>query len=76
MPTATIDGLTTHYEIRGEGFPLLLFSPGGFDARLANWATHGVYRRTGTLAPGGADELGVLGPGPGAEPDTGSEPGG
>ncbi len=34
----------------------------------------GVYRRTGTLAPGGADELGVLGPG--VEPDAGSEHGG
>ncbi|RBM17694.1 alpha/beta hydrolase [Prauserella sp. PE36] len=49
MPTTVIDGLTTRYEVRGEGFPLLLFSPGGFDAKLENWATHGVYRRTGLV---------------------------
>ena len=46
MPTTEIDGLVTRYEVRGDGFPLLLFSPGGFDARLDNWATHGVYQRT------------------------------
>ncbi|SFO28097.1 Pimeloyl-ACP methyl ester carboxylesterase [Pseudonocardia ammonioxydans] len=49
MPTTVIDGLATRYEVRGEGFPLLLFSPGGFDATLDNWATHGVYRRTGLV---------------------------
>jgi pimeloyl-ACP methyl ester carboxylesterase len=49
VPTTTIDGLTTRYEVRGDGLPLLLFSPGGFDARLENWATHGVYQRTGLV---------------------------
>ncbi|MCW8379708.1 alpha/beta fold hydrolase [Streptomyces justiciae] len=46
MPRTVIDGITTHYEVSGTGPPLLLFSPGGFDARLGNWSTHGVYRRT------------------------------
>ena len=46
MPSTRIDGLVTHYEVTGSGPPLLLFSPGGFDATLDNWATHGVYRRT------------------------------
>ena len=49
MPAATIDGLTTRYEVTGEGPALLLFSPGGFNATLDNWATHGVYRRTGMV---------------------------
>lgn len=49
MPTTTIDGLSTRYEVTGTGPPLLLFSPGGFNATLDNWATHGVYRRTGLV---------------------------
>ncbi|MEQ3549834.1 alpha/beta hydrolase [Pseudonocardia nematodicida] len=49
MPTTTIDGLTTRYEVTGDGPPLLLFSPGGFNATLENWATHGVYRITGIV---------------------------
>ena len=44
-----IDGLPTRYEVSGTGPPLLLFSPGGFDATLDNWATHGVYRRTSLI---------------------------
>lgn len=49
MPGTTIDGLVTHYEVSGAGPPLLLFSPGGFNARLDNWASHGVYQRTGLV---------------------------
>lgn len=49
VPRTAIDGLATHYEITGDGPPLLLFSPGGFDARLDNWATHGIYRQTGLV---------------------------
>ncbi|NMH96918.1 alpha/beta hydrolase [Pseudonocardia sp. K10HN5] len=47
MPVVPVDGLDTRYEVSGDGPPLLLFSPGGFDAKLANWDSHGVYRRTG-----------------------------
>ena len=45
MPTALIDGIVTHFEIRGDGPPVLMFSPGGFDATRDKWATLGVYER-------------------------------
>ena len=50
MPTATIDGLVTCYEVTGSGPALLMFSPGGFNATQENWRTHGVYKRTNMLA--------------------------
>jgi pimeloyl-ACP methyl ester carboxylesterase len=50
VPTTTVDGLVTRYEVTGDGPPLLLFSPGGFNATLENWRTHGIYRRTQLLA--------------------------
>ena len=45
MPTAVIDGITTAYEVVGSGPPVLMFSPGGFDATREKWTTQGVYRR-------------------------------
>ena len=45
MATAVIDGITTRYDVIGSGAPLLLFSPGGFDATLDKWTTLGVYAR-------------------------------
>jgi pimeloyl-ACP methyl ester carboxylesterase len=45
LATAVIDGITTRYEVRGSGAPLLMFSPGGFDATLDKWTTLGVYAR-------------------------------
>jgi len=45
MATALIDGITTRYEVVGSGPPLLMFSPGGFDATLEKWSTLGVYAR-------------------------------
>jgi pimeloyl-ACP methyl ester carboxylesterase len=45
VPTATSDGITTQYEILGEGPPLLMFSPGGFDATIEKWSTQGVYAK-------------------------------
>jgi pimeloyl-ACP methyl ester carboxylesterase len=45
MATAIIDGITTRYEVVGSGPPLLMFSPGGFDATLEKWSTLGVYAR-------------------------------
>lgn len=45
MPTAVIDGITTRYEVVGAGPPLLMYSPGGFDATLEKWTTLGVYAR-------------------------------
>ena len=45
MPVATVDGIDTHYEVRGEGPPLLMYAPGGFDARIEKWSDLGVYQR-------------------------------
>ena len=45
MPTAVIEGITTRYEVVGSGPPMLMFSPGGFDATLEKWTTLGVYAR-------------------------------
>jgi len=49
MPTATIDGIVTRYDVVGSGPPLLMFSPGGFDATLDKWSTLGVYAKTKML---------------------------
>jgi pimeloyl-ACP methyl ester carboxylesterase len=49
MPTVDIDGITTRYEEIGSGEPLLMFSPGGFDATLEKWTTLGVYAKTRML---------------------------
>ena len=49
MATAVIDGITTRYEVIGSGAPLLMFSPGGFDATLEKWTTLGVYARIKAL---------------------------
>jgi len=45
MATAVIDGISTRYEVMGSGPPLLMFSPGGFDATLEKWTTQGIYVR-------------------------------
>jgi pimeloyl-ACP methyl ester carboxylesterase len=45
VPTAVVDGITTRYEVTGSGPPLLMFSPGGFNANLENWSSLGRYAR-------------------------------
>jgi pimeloyl-ACP methyl ester carboxylesterase len=45
VPTAVIDGITTRYDVLGSGPPLLLMSPGGFDATIEKWRTQGIYAR-------------------------------
>jgi pimeloyl-ACP methyl ester carboxylesterase len=45
MPTVTIDGIATRYEVLGSGPPLLMYAPGGFDATLEKWSTQGVYAK-------------------------------
>ena len=45
MPSAVIDGIKTRYEVVGDGPPLLMFSPGGFDATIEKWTTQGIYAR-------------------------------
>ncbi len=45
MPLIDIDGIATNYEVIGDGPPILMFSPGGFDATIEKWSTLGVYAR-------------------------------
>lgn len=44
MPTARIDGIETRYEVLGSGPPILLYSPGGFDATVEKWSSLGIYK--------------------------------
>lgn len=45
MPFAKIDGIETRYEVLGSGPAILMYSPGGFDARSEQWTDLGVYKR-------------------------------
>ena len=45
MATAIIDGIETYYEVLGSGPPLLMCSPGGFDADVEKWRTQGIYSK-------------------------------
>ena len=45
MATAVVDGIATRYEVIGAGEPLLMFSPGGFDATLDKWRTQSIYAK-------------------------------
>jgi pimeloyl-ACP methyl ester carboxylesterase len=49
MPMVSIDGIATHYQTLGSGPPLLMFSPGGFNATLDTWSSLGAYARTKPL---------------------------
>lgn len=49
MAEAMICNINTHYEVHGDGEPVLMYSPGGFDASLDKWSSLGVYERTGML---------------------------
>jgi pimeloyl-ACP methyl ester carboxylesterase len=49
VPTAIIDGIATRYEVAGSGPPMLMFSPGGFNAVVENWASFGIYARLNLL---------------------------
>jgi pimeloyl-ACP methyl ester carboxylesterase len=49
MPIVDIDGIKTRYQTSGSGPPILMFSPGGFNATLDSWSTLGVYARTRPL---------------------------
>ncbi|WP_411507650.1 alpha/beta fold hydrolase [Brucella anthropi] len=43
IATTIIDGITTRYEVLGEGPPLLMYAPGGLDATIEKWRTQGIY---------------------------------
>lgn len=45
MASVDLDGIATRYEILGEGPPLLMYAPGGFDATIEKWRAQGVYER-------------------------------
>jgi pimeloyl-ACP methyl ester carboxylesterase len=49
MPIVSIDGIPTRYTTLGAGPPLLMFSPGGFNATLDTWSSLGAYARTKPL---------------------------
>jgi pimeloyl-ACP methyl ester carboxylesterase len=49
LPSAVIDGIATRYEVAGAGPPILMFSPGGFNAALENWSSFGIYARLNLL---------------------------
>jgi pimeloyl-ACP methyl ester carboxylesterase len=38
MPTFERDGVSIYYEVHGEGFPLLLFAPGGVRSSIPIWS--------------------------------------
>ncbi len=50
MPISVVDGIPTEYEVLGSGPPLLMFSPGGFDAIKENWSTQGIYGQVQPLS--------------------------
>lgn len=37
-----LDGARIYYEVRGQGFPLLLFAPGGINSQISFWASSAV----------------------------------
>ena len=41
MPFAEIDGIKTHYQVTGNGIPLLMLAPGGFDSTMAKFGAGG-----------------------------------
>jgi pimeloyl-ACP methyl ester carboxylesterase len=45
----TLDGIATRYEVLGDGPPLLMYAPGGFDATIEKWRAQGVYERVKLL---------------------------
>jgi len=45
VPSAVLDGIKTRYEVIGDGPPLLMYAPGGFDATIEKWRNLGVYAR-------------------------------
>lgn len=49
MPFVETDGLQTRYDVLGEGPPILMYAPGGFDARIEQWSDLGVYKRVKLL---------------------------
>src|SRR5258708_7090981 len=51
MPTASVHGIQTRYEVVGSGPPTLMFAPGGLDAPLEKWSRLGTYAKLRPLHP-------------------------
>ena len=49
MASAVLAGIATRYEVFGDGPPLLMYAPGGFDATIEKWRASGVYERIALL---------------------------
>ena len=45
MASAILDGISTRYEVIGDGPSILMYAPGGFDATIEKWSTLGIYAR-------------------------------
>ena len=50
MASVRIAGIDTRFDVIGQGQPLLMFAPGGFDATLEKWSTLGIYAQTKMFA--------------------------
>jgi pimeloyl-ACP methyl ester carboxylesterase len=44
MAFADIDGIRTQYEVTGDGPPLLMLAPAGFDSSISRWRLNGVWK--------------------------------
>src|ERR1044071_3265267 len=60
MPTATLDGVATYYEIHGTGTPILMCAPGGFDATIEKWRTASAWTGIDALEALGAEHTLIL----------------
>jgi pimeloyl-ACP methyl ester carboxylesterase len=44
MPQATINGLKINYSVQGNGPPMIMLSPGGFDSNIDGWSSRSVWK--------------------------------
>ena len=44
MSSAIIDGIKVNYIVKGEGLPLIMLAPGGFDSTIDSWEKRGVWQ--------------------------------
>ena len=45
VPSTVLDGIRTRYEVVGDGPPILMYAPGGFDATIEKWRTQSIYAK-------------------------------
>ena len=44
MPQAMINGLKINYAVQGNGPPMIMLSPGGFDSNIDGWSSRSVWK--------------------------------